>query len=147
MAKQARRTTARATTGGRKTAKKAAPKKGAAKKGAARKAATSRSASSFQMPDWVNNAMGSPLMREAVAAALIAGAGAAAAVLAKRHGPSGKQVKSALSEASQAARNFADNAVGAFAGAASDTVRDLLPEDTEEENTAARRDWSRGHDR
>jgi hypothetical protein len=97
------------------------------------------------MPDWMNSAMGSPLMREALAAALIAGAGAAAAVLAKRHGPSGKQMKSALSDASKAARNFADNAVGAFAGAASDTVRDMLPE--EDDDTASRRDWSRDHGR
>ena len=34
---------------------------------------------------WINTALTSPLVREAVAAALIAGAGAAAAVFTKRH--------------------------------------------------------------
>ena len=81
-----------------------------------------------QTVDWVTSALSSPLVREAVAAALIAGAGAAAAVFAGHSGSSGKkQIRSASSLLSDATQNVTDAAVGALAGAATETVKGLLP--------------------
>jgi len=103
MAKQARR----------KPVKRAVTKRAPSK--TARKGTTAKPASAFQVPEWVSNAWDAPLVREAVAAALIAGAGAAAAVFGRRQGLSGRKVKSAVSDAFDAAGD-------AFVDAASDTL-------------------------
>lgn len=150
MARQARSAAARKTAGRRGgAAKKTASRKTAAKKGGARKtparkapakkaparkAAAKRSAgkSAMHMPGWFNDALSSTLGREALAAALIAGAGAAAAVLAKR-GAGGK-IKSAVSEASDATREFAEAATDAFVSATSGAVRSFLPRSDDEDD-------------
>ena len=116
MAKQAK------LKSGKRTAKKSPRRKSTAKKGSAAKPA-----SAFHVPDWINNAWDAPLVREAVAAALIAGAAAAAAVFARRKGLSGRKVKSAVSDAFDATKDVADAAVDAFADAAPDTMRGFLP--------------------
>ena len=116
MAQQAKRKS------GKRTAKKISPRKRMAKKGSAAKPA-----SAFHVPDWISNAWDAPLVREAVAAALIAGAAAAAAVFARRKGLSGRKVKSAVSDAFDATKDIADAAVDAFGDAASDTMSGFLP--------------------
>ena len=115
MAQQAKRKS------GKRTAKKSPPRKRMAKKGSA------ATASAFHVPDWISNVWDAPLVREAVAAALIAGAAAAAAVFAHRKGLSGWKVKSAVSDAFDATKDFADAAVDAFGDAASDTMSGFFP--------------------
>jgi hypothetical protein len=108
-------------------AKRSKPKSGSQpKKRASRK---SRGASATrQTADWITSSLTSPLVREAVAAALIAGAGAAAAVFAGHSGSSGKRkIRSASSVLSDATQDVTDAAVGALAGAATDAVKRLLP--------------------
>ena len=80
------------------------------------------------------------MVREAIAAAIVAGAGAAAAVFLKRHGPSAKQIKSAASDVSTATKDFADAAFGALAGAAAETMKGMLPDrDTGTSRSSAQR--------
>ena len=119
MAKQAKRKL------GKRVGKKSSPRKSTTKK-----ASAAKPASAFHMPDWVSNAWDAPLVREAVAAALIAGAAAAAAVFAHRQGLSGRKVKSAVSDAFSATKGVADAAIDAFADAASETMSGFFPGDS-----------------
>ena len=130
MAKQAKRKPSKRAS--KKSAGSTARKGGAASKGSAAKPA-----SAFHMPDWVSHAWDAPLVREAVAAALIAGAGAAAAVFAHRQGLSGRKIKSAVSDAFDATKGVADAAVDAFADAASDTMKGFFPGDSRPPRVAA----------
>jgi hypothetical protein len=82
MVKQARSTSARKKTGG-KSRKSAAAKRGGKRSGG-------KSSGILPNMEWLGNALSAPLVREAVAAALVAGAGAAAAILAKRSRASGE---------------------------------------------------------
>jgi hypothetical protein len=85
-----------------------------------------------------NNNVGltSPLVREAIAAALIAGAGAAAAVFAGHGGSSGKkQIRSSSSLLSDATQNVTDAAVGALRGPQQRRSRDCyLSQKSETQN-------------
>ena len=126
MAKQAKRKS------GKRTAKKSPRRKSTAKKVSAAKPA-----SAFRMPDWVSNAWDAPLVREAVAAALIAGAGAAAAVFAHRKGLSGRKIKSAVSDAFDASKDVANATVDAFADAASETISGFFPGDSKATRASA----------
>ena len=94
------------------------PGKRVAKKSARPRAKTARAKTPAvaDKASWINNALSAPMVREAIAAAIVAGAGAAAAVFVKRHGPSAKQVKSAASDVSTATRDFAADAFGALGG-------------------------------
>ena len=83
--------------------------------------------------DWVNTALNSPLIREAIAAALVAGAGAAAAVLS-RGGPAAEGVKKAgaavadtAGDAASAAAGFTHAAADAVTGLAAEAAKKLLP--------------------
>jgi hypothetical protein len=98
------------------------PRKRASKKGGRAPSATRQTA------EWVTSSLTSPLVREAVAAALIAGAGAAAAVFAGHSGSGAKKkIRSASSVLTDATQDVTDAAVGALAGAATDAVKRLLP--------------------
>ena len=110
---------------GKRAAKKSPPRKSTTKR-----ASAAKPASAFHMPDWVSNAWDAPLVREAVAAALIAGAAAAAAVFAHRQGVSGRKVKLAVSDAFSATKGVADAAIDAFADAASATMSGFFPGDS-----------------
>jgi hypothetical protein len=75
------------------------------------------------------------MVREAVAAAIVAGAGAAAAVfVGKNRGAIAKRAKSAASAAS----DMADAAAGAIAGTAGERLRDMLPDDSDEDRNQFR---------
>jgi hypothetical protein len=140
MLKQARTVAAkkaagRRTGGAKKSAsRKTVAKKGGGRQGAAKKAPArgGRSGAMSMMPNWFNDALSSTIGREALAAALIAGAGAAAAVLAKRS--AGGKVKSAMAEASNATRDFADATADAFVEATSGAVRKFLPQSERDED-------------
>jgi len=105
------------------------PGKRTAKKSVKPRAKTTRAKApaAAEKASWINNALNAPMVREAIAAAIVAGAGAAAAVFLKRHGPSTKQIKSAASDASTATKDLADAAFGALAGAAAETMKGMLP--------------------
>lgn len=140
MARQARKAAGKRGGAAKKTAsRKTAAKRAGGRKAPARKTAAKRSAgkSMMQMPGWFNDALSSTLGREALAAALIAGAGAAAAVLAKRG--AGRKMKSAVSEASDATREFAGTATDAFVSATSGAVRSFLPGRDDEDDEFDRR--------
>ena len=118
------------------------PGKRTAKKSARPRAKTARAKAPAvaDKASWINNALSTPMVREAIAAAIVAGAGAAAAVFVKRHGPSAKQVKSAASEVSSATKDLADAAFGALAGAAAETMKGMLPDrDAERSRSSAQR--------
>ena len=103
------------------------PGKRTASKGPAKKSARTRASATALSFGWITDALTAPLVREAIAEALVAGATAAAAVFAKQHGPSARKVKVAASGASSARRDLADAAMGALAGATTDTIRGMLP--------------------
>jgi hypothetical protein len=81
-----------------------------------------------QTLSWINETLTSPLVREAIAAALIAGAGAAAAVFAGQGSAGGhKKARSLGTMISDATKDMTDSAAGALAGAATDAMKELLP--------------------
>jgi hypothetical protein len=98
------------------------PKKRAPKKSRGKAASANR-----QTFDWITSSLTSPLVRQAIAAALIAGAGAAAAVFAGQSGRAKKKMKAASSLLSDATQDVTDAAVGALAGVATNAVEKLLP--------------------
>jgi hypothetical protein len=76
MAKQARSTSSRKKSAGKSRKSASAKSRG--------KRSGGRSSGLLPNMEWLGSALSAPLVREAVAAALVAGAGAAAAILAKR---------------------------------------------------------------
>ena len=116
------------------TAKKRA-RKGTS--GSARKTTTSTSTPVGQTLSWINESLSSPLVRQAVAAALVAGAGAAAAVLAGK-GSMKAGTKSLGTMISGATKGIADSALDAFAGAAGDATREMLPPESDEPSRSRR---------
>jgi len=110
-------------------AKRSKPKSGSQpKKRASKKSRGATASATRKTADWITSSLTSPLVREAVAAALVAGAGAAAAVFAMHSGSSGKKkVRSASSVLSDATQDVTDAAVEALAGAATDAVKGQLP--------------------
>ncbi len=109
---------------------KRTPGKRAAKKSVKprKKTARAKTPAAADKANWLNNALNAPMVREAIAAAIVAGAGAAAAVFVKRHGPGAKQVKSAASDISTATRDLAEAGFGVLAGAAAETMKGMLPD-------------------
>jgi hypothetical protein len=103
------------------------PGKRTASKGPAKKGARTRASATAQSFSCITDALTAPVVREAIAEALVAGATAAAAVFAKQHGPSARKVKAAASGASSATSDLADAAMGALAGSATETIRGMLP--------------------
>lgn len=84
--------------------------------------------------DWINGALHAPLVREAVAAALIAGAAAAAGVLAKSNTRAGKVMRAGADvvadegrEAGDTARELTQAAVGTVLGLAANAAQSFLP--------------------
>lgn len=105
------------------TSKKRAPKKiSAAKKISAHKAT-----GVSQTLNWIGETVNTPLVREAIAAALIAGAGAAAAVFAGQSSTGQKRARSLGTMISEATKDMTNSAAGALAGAATDAVKELMP--------------------
>lgn len=111
----------------KQTKSKSAPqtKKRTVKKSPAKKAFEATATAAGQPLGWISEALTSPIVREAIAAALIAGAGAAAAVFAGQGGR--KTAGSAKRLLSDATKDMTDAAAGALAGAATEAVKGLLP--------------------
>jgi hypothetical protein len=80
-----------------------------------------------QTLSWIGETVNTPLVREAIAAALIAGAGAAAAVFAGQNSGAQKRARSLGTMISDATRDMTNSAAGALAGAATDAVNELMP--------------------
>ena len=123
----------------RKPGKRAAKKSAGPTKTARAKAPAGAAQASWMNADWINNALSAPMVREAIAAAIVAGAGAAAAVFVKRHGPSASKVRSAAADASSATKDLTDAAFGALAGAAAETMKGMLPSTGEGRTSSTQR--------
>jgi hypothetical protein len=104
--------------------KKRAPKKTS---GSTRRSSADKATGVRQTLSWIGETVNTPLVREAIAAALIAGAGAAAAVFAGRSSAVQKRARSLGTMISGATKDMTNSAAGALAGAASDAVKELMP--------------------
>jgi hypothetical protein len=116
------------------TAKKRARK---APSGSARKKSTGQSTSVGQTFNWISDSLSSPIVRQAVAAALVAGAAAAAAVFTGkgRMKSGGRSLASMLSGAT---KDMTEAAVHALAGAATNEAKELLPSEPNEPDRSSR---------
>jgi hypothetical protein len=128
MAKQTRQTKSKSAPGAKRRssstaksraaspARKSSPRTATARRSAARKPRESQTGTVTQTLNWLSESVSSPLVREAIAAALIAGAGAAAAVFAGRQVAASKG-KSLTGMLSDAARDATESAADALSGA------------------------------
>jgi hypothetical protein len=87
--------------------------------------------------EWFSNAMESPVAREAVAAALLAGAAAAAAVFAGKHSAKVRKAAAALSDASA-------EMTGSLVEAAGDTASEFVSTITGADKSSGERSSGRG---
>jgi hypothetical protein len=108
----------------RTKSKRRTPKKTS---GSARKSAGDKASGVSQTLNWIGETVNTPLVREAIAAALIAGAGAAAAVFAGQNSGVKKGARSLGTMISDATKDMTNSAAGALAGAATDAVKELMP--------------------
>jgi hypothetical protein len=121
-AKSAPRAKARSASSAKSRSGSAAGKGSArtstARKSAGRKPRENKTGSVTQTMNWLSESVSSPLVREAIAAALIAGAGAAAAVFAGRQVASskGKTLTGLLSDAAREAKQSAAHALSGVTG-------------------------------
>ena len=103
---------------------KRAPKKTS---GSPRRNSADKATGVSQTPSRIGETVNTPLVREAIAAALIAGAGAAAAVFAGQSSGGQKRARSLGTMISDATKDMTNSAAGALAGAATDAVKELMP--------------------